>query len=1421
MSNTSVYSDGVDDSIPSGSENYTSTRMSTSETLSTDKETSKVTTWDTQVEEGGVKTTEWTTVYSSQRSTSKTTAAVGDSYNTNWTTGWRETVEIAGPGGESRTTEWNTTGETSWTVTGPMIGSTQLSKVTSGDRTRNTSTSYMVPKVEYISTRYGDYTGMWLPTSHPGGTEYVTNKQIYTVHGEKLTAYNTTVLTQVWFETTVEEDATWTTQWGSRVYTGTDTSKTTQWLTSVVTEEAGEPAGVTIYSRSRTTSRSTNAPGEGWTTTFNTSIQHDHLTSVETELASGEVDMRATSAPTDWITAGTTEVQHMTEWNTLVEGNEFEVISTVLSTDLITVVKDTEYTTELPREKVSTSWNTQRVTVDTPGGLVDTSQSTNVQTGELKLETKNGTRSFELPYQESVGPKLEAWPVGESRYLLPYPSGSGATTSVREGDLEIYVFTAPAGVSPAMVRRDGPTSFYLQLTGTYVNNQSLGLLRVVERDGDRYIVKSSRHEPDGTRTDLEQYPGFPIWNYSPNQDYLWDERFGVSSGLQLAWKTSNRLTTWTTERDGTFKNTWFSTTRLTEVGSAQSRTTAHETSYVSELINTYFLTEFTSEAPVDPGDSDGDMSTVMKSTSAITIYPEERGTTTYTESVLTDHVTSLNTSFTTTTPVAPESQYQEAVGGSAALDMDLYLRAGEGTPTEGTVYYLYPTTVGLEPTALGDGTPARPIAVVLDAAGNWTIQDGGLILPAEAGETLSVFKDDGAGTHVSADSEIVPIGSAAGAVDDTHGLVWSLHDSTSTDITTSYQTTLQNLTDVVTSRETVMVPDRGVMTEWTTHILVDDASGSTAYQTSWITDGVFVTSQETLLDSADMVARDTSVVTDYTTTYQSAQQTFHQTMKATQGSTELSTVKMVDTKLLTEALTDVFTFTGFFRETLKGYTEKTTTVHGGKITRVNPGDPRSPYTNTSFSSSWSTRWRTERNTYVRQNTKVGERTTDVYTAWKTGKELPTHVATNKETIYDTHYQTFSERTESGQRTTQWSTTPQPGETVETSWEVERPKLTSKSTSFTGTLEEASDPGERTTGVTTEYLTGENSTRYDTFYGTQKTTQVTDQWATSRTTDHFTSTLYTASTEVIDHVEVDTSHLTFVSTNLAGVDTWTLETTQYQTEVENTFYRSTAKPREVLTERVTDWITTHVTNQQVAQLTSHETVAGENLFYTSHETEQVVVDYGPEHLSAQVPQSQVPPLDVIGPFTFTGPFAQYNGQLLKCLSVEDMGLLVKRGVDVHELVYQPYNLNMDAYLADFDAGAKLVTLASVDEHVEVVVPSTYIETMPSGSYVAYSRLILTVDMGLLPDALDLESARAAIASTLQQTLGKAPTVELARLPMEGGVTSEQHAIMEENRQHEIVATPSDKAQIERLERRLAEEIEHRTMLEEILVQTAID
>lgn len=1089
-------------------------------------------------------------------------------------------------------------------------------------------------------------------------------------------------------------------------------------------------------------------------------------------------------------------------------------ISTVYSTSQVEVEKTTEYSTDVPAEQVSTQWETSRNTVDVPAGAVSTSRSTSKQNGLLKLETQNSSRDFLLPYQSSVGPRLESWPIGESRYLLPYEGGG--QSAVREGDREIFIYDLPSNVTPALVRRDSENLYYLQLTGTYPGNLG-GMLQVAELDGGRYISLTATYDENNVKHQIDSYPLFPIWNWLPSLDQTFDEKFGEGNGLRWAWRTSNVITSWLTETDATYRTTRFNTDHLTASGPVGTRTTSHDTLYFSEVINTLFLTEDT-DVPVEPPTtSAGDLSTVYKSTSALTDYPAEYASTEYTVPLSTDHVTTLSTSFTTTTPVGPNSQYVYVEIGGGGLNPEAYLRAGATTPVVGDVFYLFPTSLGVVLSNLPDGSVAAPIAVELTANG-WVIQSKGRILPAEQESTVTLYLPDGAGGYTIVDADPMSVGSAVGAADDLYDLAWALHDSETTPVNTSYSTTVQLITDHLTSRDTEIVPAQSKNTEWTTHFLVEEQSASTSYETRWTTDGVFITGRETQLGADDVESRTTSLVTDYNTTYQSGQATFHQTVKVTEGSTELSTVKMMPTQILTEKMTDIIEQkTGQYKYTF--YTKFQTIASGGRFTRLY-NSAGSPYTNTLFDITRMTQRQTEKWKYTTYNTKVGERATDHYTGWNTGKEAPTHVATNKETIYDTHYQTFSERSESGQRVTEWTTTPQAGEVVQTNWETQGDKITSRTTSFTGRVEVPTNgSGLEQTSVTTEYLTGENSTRYDTHYGTVETVRDTLQRNTSQTTEFNTSTLLTASTAVIDLVEVDTSHLTAVDTTVGGVQTWAVKTTTYQTQMENTLFRSTVKPREVLTEHVTEWITDHITERQIAHLTSHETVAGTGLFYTSHSTLKDVPAYTPDHLSAQVPQSQVPPLDVIGPFTFTGPFAQYNGQLLKCLSVEDMGLLAKRGVDIQGEYYQPYNLTMDAYLADFDAGAKLVTLASVDEHVEVVVPSTYIESMPSGSYVPYSRLILTVDLGLLPDELDLNAAQAEVAAILLQTLGRTPEVDIVRMAMEGGVTREQHTIMETNRLHEIQATPSDKAQIERLERRLAEEVGRNAQLEEILLQVA--
>lgn len=197
---------------------------------------------------------------------------------------------------------------------------------------------------------------------------------------------------------------------------------------------------------------------------------------------------------------------------------------------------------------------------------------------------------------------------------------------------------------------------------------------------------------------------------------------------------------------------------------------------------------------------------------------------------------------------------------------------------------------------------------------------------------------------------------------------------------------------------------------------------------------------------------------------------------------------------------------------------------------------------------------------------------------------------------------------------------------------------------------------------------------------------------------------------------------------------------------------------------------------------------------------------------------LPNIEAIGTYTAKEPFVLDPEAIYACEAIESLEALQLRGVNVFETHYSPYGLTQTDYVADVDADVKLITLISVTGHPTVTLPSSYLTGYPSKTTIPYSRLLLSVNLGLLPDTVDLASARSAVAEGVGDLLGITPEVQLHRLPLSGGVDYNAHVQLEASRVRQIRFRQSPSTQLSYWMNRVAELEAENERLAEALVST---
>lgn len=138
----------------------------------------------------------------------------------------------------------------------------------------------------------------------------------------------------------------------------------------------------------------------------------------------------------------------------------------------------------------------------------------------------------------------------------------------------------------------------------------------------------------------------------------------------------------------------------------------------------------------------------------------------------------------------------------------------------------------------------------------------------------------------------------------------------------------------------------------------------------------------------------------------------------------------------------------------------------------------------------------------------------------------------------------------------------------------------------------------------------------------------------------------------------------------------------------------------------------------------------------------------------------PTLGLSGTYVLKAPYTLNPGKTYTCRAVRSFEDVEAQSVSVFERHYEPYGVSYEVYKADRASGAYLITLSATGS--TVVVPDTYIEALPERLEDVTSLVLLTADLGPLPDSLGLTHVMEAIGAGCLDLLGYRPDVRLIKL-----------------------------------------------------------
>ena len=155
-----------------------------------------------------------------------------------------------------------------------------------------------------------------------------------------------------------------------------------------------------------------------------------------------------------------------------------------------------------------------------------------------------------------------------------------------------------------------------------------------------------------------------------------------------------------------------------------------------------------------------------------------------------------------------------------------------------------------------------------------------------------------------------------------------------------------------------------------------------------------------------------------------------------------------------------------------------------------------------------------------------------------------------------------------------------------------------------------------------------------------------------------------------------------------------------------------------------------------------------------------------------------PLGTSGLWTLNAPFNNLAipGTPYTLIALRILSDLIAAGADPEGDYYTPNAISSANYISDLSNNVAILSLQDGAGNV-IYVPSSYVNNYPDIGGVPYRVLALTINIGAIPDSLDLSVITAKVSSDVQDLLGVVATTNIVSLSPATILTSTDAATVE--------------------------------------------
>lgn len=174
---------------------------------------------------------------------------------------------------------------------------------------------------------------------------------------------------------------------------------------------------------------------------------------------------------------------------------------------------------------------------------------------------------------------------------------------------------------------------------------------------------------------------------------------------------------------------------------------------------------------------------------------------------------------------------------------------------------------------------------------------------------------------------------------------------------------------------------------------------------------------------------------------------------------------------------------------------------------------------------------------------------------------------------------------------------------------------------------------------------------------------------------------------------------------------------------------------------------------------------------------------------------IPPVGTSGIYTLAAPFNSLlqADMSYRCDAVRRISDFIEVGIDPFEEFYVANQLEKNTYDQDLMNQVCIISLVSSTGHW-VYVPSTYILAYPDINGVPYTVMVLGVEIGAVPNYLNLAGFKQAIINLTRDTIGVIPTIREVAISAVQKLSHVEHSVLENARVLLVNNSQTDRAKL---------------------------